>query len=233
MGIRVTTQMLGYSRRRAGLDSGSSLAKYINQPGTTGSQSYINSLGKNSLAGKDRLSASRFSALQKNNTATRYEKSRYEKMEKAAKKLTQQTAALSEKVDEGGVGTDIADQVAGFVAAFNENLNNLKQSTDILDKYYHQSIKETGQQNKYALEEIGITVGSNGLLTLDKEKLAGADAEKVKAVFGSKGDFLKRISYVSSRIEDNAAANVESASSRYNSRGDIMNSYLSSFNRRG
>ncbi len=232
MGIRVTTQMLGYSRRRAGLDSGSTLAKYMNQGGT-GSQSYYNVLNKNSLANKDRLSASRFSALQKNSAADRYEKSRYEKMEKAAGKLTQQTAALGEKVDGSGEEIDIATQAAGFVDAFNENLSNLKQSTDILDKYYHQSMKETALGNKNALEEIGITVASNGLLTLDKEKLAGADGEKVKKLLGTQGDFLRRIGYVSSRIADNAAANVESASSQYNSRGDIMNSYLSRFNRRG
>ncbi len=136
--------------------------------GGTGNQSYYNGLVKNSLAGNDRLSASRFSALQKNSAADRYEKSRYEKMEKAAGKLTQQTAALGEKVDGSGEEIDIATQAAGFVDAFNENLSNLKQSTDILDKYYHQSMKETALGNKNALEEIGITVASNGLLTLDR-----------------------------------------------------------------
>ena len=70
-------------------------------------------------------------------------------------------------------------------------------------------------------------------MVLDKEKLKAADAEKVKKLLGSEGDFLKRVSLVASRVSDNAAANRQSLSNSYNARGNIMNSYLSKYNKKG
>ena len=103
----------------------------------------------------------------------------------------------------------------------------------VLNDYYRQALKETVTGSKEELEEIGITVGTDGSLSLNKGKLAEADEEKVKKLLGASSDFVKRINAVASRVSDNAKANMESASSRYNASGGLSNSYFSRYNFRG
>lgn len=83
------------------------------------------------------------------------------------------------------------------------------------------------------MSEIGITVGKDGTLSLDKEKLEAADGETIKKVLGSSGDLAKRIKAIASRVADNAKVNMETVSNQYNSAGGMANSYLSRFNIRG
>ncbi len=91
-------------------------------------------------------------------------------------------------------------------------------------------MKEISGTNQNELEEIGITVSADGSLSLNRERLAGADKEKVGRLLGSNGDFAKRVSYVSSRVADNAEVNAQSISNRYNSKGSIASSYLNKYN---
>ena len=116
---------------------------------------------------------------------------------------------------------------------FNDTLKCLKKSSGVLNDFYRQSMKESVMGQKKELEEIGITVGTDGSLSLNKDKLAEADAEKVKKLLGTSSTFAKRVNAVASRAADNARANAESASSRYTASGGIASSYLSRYNFRG
>ena len=116
---------------------------------------------------------------------------------------------------------------------FNDTLDYLKQSSGILNDYYRQSMKEIATTNKSALEEVGITVRTDGTLSLDKDKLAGADEEKIKKALGASSDFAKRMEAVASRAADNAKASAQSVASQYTSSGALANSYLSKYNFRG
>lgn len=212
MRLRVTSQMLNNNRRRAGMSSrGSSLLNYVNGNGAGGS-SRLNAMNTGS-ARANRLMASS-----------------YEKLQKSSVKLTDQAKVLSEKVD--AKDEKITDQADKLVDCFNDTLSNLKQASGVLNQYYYQTLRDVSLEKKEALEEIGITVGSGGSLTLNREKFESADREKVEKLLGSEGDFMKRMNYVASRVSDNAKTNAESLSSRYNSRGDISSSYLSRINYR-
>ena len=208
--MRITTQMLNNSRSRAGLPINSSLVDFMRGSGSNNLKSGLNTSSKV----KDILA-----------------KSKYEKLEKSSTELTEQADKLSEKVDKDS--TDIGAEASSLVDKFNETLRNLKQASGTLNSFYFASLKEAATSNKEALAEIGITMASDGTLTLNKEKLESADGEKVKKLLGSEGTFAKKVSVVAAKVADNAAANVESTSSYYSANGSLGNSYASKYNFKG
>ena len=214
---RTTTQMLNHSRRKAGL--------------TTSRRSSLLSAARNQTPG---LKNTRLGMLNANSIqSARLTRSNYQKLERSADSLVEQTKLLAERADAGGKPENLANTAANVVQHFNYTLDGLKQASGILNEYYRQAMKEIVVTNKSALAEIGIAVGADGSLSLDKEKFESADEEKLKGLLGSEGIFVKRVGIVASRVVDNAMASVESSSSRYNASGYLTNSYLSKYNYRG
>ena len=210
---RTTTQMLSNSRRRAGLSTRRASILGASQKSGTGTASRLNALRANSTQ------------------STKNTRASYERLQKSATSLVEQMALLAEKADD--TTKDISSTAANMVEDFNATLKYLQQNSSVLNDYYRQSMKEMAASNKSELSEIGISVGTDGSLTLNKSKLDEADREKVKKILGTAGDFAKRVNSVASRVADNAKVNVETASSQYNSAGGIANSYFSKYNFRG
>ena len=208
---RMTTNMLSSSRRKAGLSARKSpfLSTLQNKKGLSG----LALLNANSVQ------------------SARLARSSYDNLQRSSKSLAEELSLLGEKVDLGG--KDITATASNMVGDYNDTMKYLKQISGVLNDYYRQALKETVTGSKEELEEIGITVGTDGSLSLNKGKLAEADEEKVKKLLGASSDFVKRISAVASRVSDNAKANMESASSRYNASGGLSNSYFSRYNFRG
>ncbi len=207
----MTTNMLSSSRRRAGLSARKSpfLSTLQNKKGLSG----LALLNANSVQ------------------SARLARSSYDNLQRSSKSLAEELSLLGEKVDLGG--KDITATASNMVGDYNDTMKYLKQISGVLNDYYRQTLKETVTGSKEELEEIGITVGTDGSLSLNKGKLAEADEEKVKKLLGASSDFVKRINAVASRVSDNAKANMESASSRYNASGGLSNSYFSRYNFRG
>ncbi len=207
----MTTNMLSSSRRKAGLSARKSpfLSTLQNKKGLSG----LALLNANSVQ------------------SARLARSSYDNLQRSSKSLAEELSLLGEKVDLGG--KDITATASNMVGDYNDTMKYLKQISGVLNDYYRQTLKETVTGSKEELEEIGITVGTDGSLSLNKGKLAEADEEKVKKLLGASSDFVKRINAVASRVSDNAKANMESASSRYNASGGLSNSYFSRYNFRG
>ena len=214
---RTTTKMVNNSRRKAGLVTNRKSSR----------NSLVNFLQKDGLGINSRWGAMNAESIQANRT----EKNNAARLHGSATMLQQEIKMLGEKVDSGS--KTISSTAASMVDQYNDTLKNLKKSSGVLNDYYLQSMKEVAKTNKGALSEIGIALSADGSLSLDKEKLESVDEEKVKKLLGTEGVFVKRIGIVTSRVVDNAMASVESASSRYNSSGNLMNSYLSKYNFRG
>lgn len=208
---RTTTQMLNHSRRRTTLSA-------------SRRSSLLSAVRNNSGLKNTRLGQMNMGSVQ----SARLLRNKYMKLENSASTLMEQTKLLAEKADMEG--KDLSTTAASVVQSFNDTLDQLKDTSGILNHYYQQTMKEITATNKSALEEIGITVRTDGRLLLDKEKLAAADPEKVKKTLGASGDFAKRMDAVASRVADNAAASASSASSQYSSQGGLVNSYLSRYN---
>ena len=202
---RMTTQMLGGRRKKTGLSS-----------------------AKNSSLGS-KLSSSRLNTLNAQSAQNaKLARIGYERLQKSANALVQGTKLIGEKVDMGV--SDVNAAAEDLVKNYNETMKYLKESSGVLNDFYRQSLKETVLTNRTELEDIGFTVGNDGSLALNKEKLAAADGDKVKKLLGASGDLTGRISAVASRAADNAKVNAENVSSRYNASGSLASSYLSKYN---
>lgn len=216
MGARITSQRLRASKQKAG--------------GSTRSGSLLSRLGK--LRSTSRLSS--LNAV--SSRSAQLQKSGYAKLEKAADSLTDAAAKMMDKAESGeALGAEAQKLVSGF----NDTLKLLKQSEGVLNEYYYRSMKELSMGNKNALEKIGITVATDGSLSLNAKKLESANDEELKKLLGANGDFAKRAGFLASRVSDNAAASGQSISGRYNSKGNYVdsgnyvNSLLSRYNMRG
>lgn len=215
--MRVTTQMLNESARKAGLPiNRSSLLNYVN--GGNSNNSLLSAL------------------TQKSSAADPTKKTNYEKLEKAADQLAQKAdvftaegeKSIFEQAKESGSNQEICDSVEELIDSCNSALKILNSMDGDLNAFYNKNLAGLLADNREALESIGITVSKNGTLSLDKEKLQAADLETLQKVLGNAGGIMKKLSYLAGMISDNAQTNAESLSRQYGSDGS---SYTSSFNK--
>lgn len=215
--MRVTTQMLNESARKAGLPVNRvSLLNYVN--GGNSNNSLLSAL------------------TQKSSNADSTKKTNYEKLEKAADRLAQKAdvftaegeKSIFEQAKESESNQKIYDSVEEFIDSYNSALKILDSMDSDLNSFYKKNLAGLFADNKEALESIGITVSKNGALSLDKEKLQSVDLDTFQKVLGNAGGIMKKLSYLAGRISDNAQTNAKSLSRQYGSDG---NSYTSSFNK--
>lgn len=215
--MRITTQMLNESARRAGLPiNNTSLLNYIN-----GNSS------ENTL----------LSALNKSSTVDSAKKSNYEKLEKAADELSQNVnfftaegeKSVFAKARESENNEEIYDGVEALVESYNNTINYLKTDSSSLNIYYRQMLQEAAIGNKEALSSVGITISKDGTLEIDKDKLEAADTDSLENVLGKSGTFSGKVEILAARIADNAEANAESLSSQYSSTGSLYSALGSKY----
>lgn len=216
--MRITTQMLNESARKAGLPiNRSSLLNYVNRDGSN-----------NGLLGA--LNQKQSSAVQS------AQKTNYGKLEKNADQLARKAALFTEEGEKSvfenarksGSNREIYDSVEELIESYNSTFEILDSMEGTLDTFYSKNLTGFFSDNKEALQSIGITMSKNGTLNLDKEKLQAADLETLEKVLGNASGIMKKLSYLAGRISDNAQTNVESLGRQYSSGG---NSYTSSFNK--
>lgn len=204
--MRITTQMLNRSARKAGLPIHSaSLLNYVK--GKSGNTT-LGALNKSS----------------KTNTATRI---KYEKLEKTADQLSEAASVFMEsgkdsifsKARESGDSKDICNAVEDFVGKYNNTLSALKNASGTLNDYYSQMLNSAAFDKKEALESIGISIAKDGSLSVDRDKLKGADIDTLEKVLGNTTGFTKKAAYAAGRVSDNARTNQRSLSSQYSSGG--------------
>lgn len=210
--MRITTQMLNESAKRAGLPvNRMSLLDCMNGEDTG------NAL-LDALNSKNQFNPANF-----------INKSKYEKIGESADNLSKSmeifTAegknSIFEKISDSEDKKELYSGVEDFVENYNDTFEKLQTSSDSLNGYYRQMMKEAVSENEEALEEIGITLSKDGTLNIDKDKLKNADVESIKKVFDGSTSLIPKLSFLAERISNNADANVESLSSQYNSSGNI------------
>lgn len=220
--MRITTQMLNNTARRAGLP--------------------IHNNSLLSVMNNDNSQSSLLEALnKKKKTATNIlDKNQYEELEKAAKDFEKQNEKLTksgeeslfEKIRQSGTAKDkqeLYDSIGVWVERFNLTTEELQRTTDGLNGFYHEMLKESVNENKEALEQMGITVKKDGTLNLDKEKLKEASLEDVEKLLGTDGVLSSKMKFLADRIADNANANAQSLTSQYNSNGNVYSTLSSQY----
>ncbi len=228
--MRVTTRML--NKHSGGLvPSRKSLLSYI-KSNRTGGGSRLSALNarsgkvKNGKTGSGQASSGRAAAMA-GAAAARYTKTGYERLEKAASSLEKQAADLGKRADAGVAAVSDAESL---VAYYNDTLSYLGQCQGSLNNLYRQTLKQVASDNVDALREIGIGYGKDGRLSLDRSLFGKAGEEEIKAALGSGASFIRRLETVGNRVSDNASANVQTSSNRYDAIGNDVSSYFSRYN---
>lgn len=209
--MRITTQMLNASMRKAGLPINNvSLLNYVNS--SSQSNSLLSALNKKGITLQDKS---------------------FEKLKGQAEKLQQATEKMASEETFGEARTSgdlqpVLSNVQEMVKNYNNTIKSMKNSSSPLNQYYCQMLKEAAADDKDNLKGLGITRGEDGTLKLDEDKLKAADLGKLEEILGAKGTFSSKVSFLAERIADNARANASSASNQYNALG---NNYFASASR--
>lgn len=98
-------------------------------------------------------------------------------------------------------------------------------ASHILNKNNYSKLEDAAEC-KETLKNIGITQAKDGSLSVDEKVLESADVDTLKKALGSESGFAPKVSFVSNRIKENAAANIASASNQYTAKGSA---YTNSF----
>lgn len=166
---------------------------------------------------------------------------KYEDLSKAANKLIGYADKLADnkkdsimsKVKESGDTSELYKEAEALVESYNDMLSAMKYTPGTLNTFYRNSLNKLTEENKEELAEIGITVESNGGLSIDKSKFNAASMEKLEKIFGGSNSFLEKLSYTAAHIEDNAEANLDNSSSSYLPGGKSTSGYKSKYDYKG
>lgn len=209
--MRITTQMLNESARKAGLPvNNTSLLNYVGGNGSN--NSLMEAL--NQKKGTD------------NNTVR---KSKYERLDKEADNLTQSAETLLqegeknlfEQAKASGNNQKVYDGIEKFFEDYNSTLKELRNTSHTMNDFYRQMLIEATAEVKESLAEIGITFAKDGTAKVDREKIKSIDLETLENVFGKESEFVKKVDFLSNRISDYAKANMESFGNAYHADGNL------------
>lgn len=198
--MRVTTQMVNDSAQRAGLPG-------LSRSLLDGIEQYDK---KNSLLGTKESKVN-----SGNRTFKEYE---------ALKGYASDLKSLSEKFldqEEDGNTEELKQTAKNLVETYNITCASLKAGNSMLDQFYLTRLKDVAIEDKEELLSVGISVGKDGLLSVNKDKLNNADRDSLVKAFGNDSKFAERIGFIGERIADNASKMAGSISNRYGSDGNI------------
>lgn len=216
--MRITSQMLNESARQSGLPiNRTSLLDYLKKDGK--SNPLLETLNMNKGTVLD--------VAKKNN---------YEKLDKEADKLTHSAqsllqtgdSSLFEQAKVSGDNQKIYDSIETFFDSYKSTLKALRSTSNTMNDFYRQMLVETPEEAKESLVSVGIVFSKDGTATVDMEKVKATDIDTLEGLFGEDSDFVTKVEFLSTRISDNAEANVESLSSAYNASGNMYASMASS-----
>ncbi len=215
--MRITTQMLNETAKKAGIPLNSqTLLDYINKD--SDSSSLLSSSATSGTLLKAKVSASGYENMKDN----------ARELQEAVSKLADENSDIFEKAKADNDTSEIVSAVEEIVENYNSMIKILSKSTSALDVFYAKSLKELPESFSEELAEIGITQNEDGSLEIASDKLKKAGVDMLESIFGNSAEFAQKLSFVASRIENNAQTNLQSVSSTYGQSADILSSYTSS-----
>lgn len=214
--MRVTTQMLNETARKTGLPvNNSSLLNYVNKKDNN---SLLNSLQNNTT--------------QKANAA---QKKSYEKLGDAADSLEEASKTLTDekednlfaKAKESGSTEDVIKAIKALIEQYNETTKQLDSNTSSINMYYSQMLKSLASKNGEELSKLGVSVGKDGSISVDEDKLKEAKLEDLETMFGAKSEFVQKLQFLASHVSDSVTAELESMGTQYGQDANSFSSYIS------
>lgn len=150
-------------------------------------------------------------------------------------KLDENTTAVLEKASEEAVTLTFSQDrdainsaIKSFAEDYNEMISTLKNKAFGDTKYasLYKQFSNVADINKNALKNIGITVESDGSLSINETKLNNASSSSVEKLFQGKNSFASRVSTVASEVASSAA---KYATQTYSNYSKVSQGYNSSY----
>ena len=98
-------------------------------------------------------------------------------------------------------GKDILQAILAFGDTYNNALESSSDTGVTRVSQLSKKLKSLSSKQKKDMAEIGISVKQSGKLSIDKEKLSSASANKVKKIFGNDSEFLKELKKYASSLK--------------------------------
>lgn len=162
--------------------------------------------------------------------------STYEKMQSSAEALLDAIESLSNdnlytsSDDTEYDNSSLLTSVNNFVTAYNNAVSKLKTTGGVLYNEYYSKLEKSFTEQTDALNAIGLSLGSDGKLTIDQDTLESASAEDIKTVLGSGSSYMTGINSTLSSMTNIISTALSYTSSSYTSSGTLSSSLLSTFN---
>lgn len=108
--------------------------------------------------------------------------------------------------DSDDISESIKSSIEAFATTYNNMIDSGKSSDDDDMKRYMRQLKTLTKNYSDDLDDIGITIESDGKLTVNSELLSMADNDSVSKLFSADSEYLKKSARLAARL-NNAAYN--------------------------
>lgn len=133
-------------------------------------------------------------------------------------------SAFAENEETGEIDYDAAYSAAeSFVKSYNDFVSGIGSSGD--STVSNKDSFVTGMTNAYTtrLDKVGISVGSDGTLSIDKEAFNSASASQLDKIFGKEDSFASFMGEQAKQLEAYAESDRYNKLNAYNQTGNITN----------
>lgn len=153
---------------------------------------------------------------------------KYKKVDQAANSLLDALNSLGKedlyKAEEGKEydNSNLLKSVSNYVTAYNNTISNLTSCGGSLNNSFKTEFLEAFKENSEAFANIGITMSTDGKLSIDQDKLKAAKAEDIQKLFGASSKYVKNISSSVNSIDTIINKALAMRSTNYNANGLMM-----------
>ena len=161
------------------------------------------------------------------NSALSSVKTKASELNDSAKKLT--AAGKDSLFSKDGYDKDTVYKAASdFVGKYNNTISSVKGTDNVAVNSAANSMTRMTGIMRNSLSDVGISVGTDGRLSVDEEAFKNADESKVKNLFNGSSSYAGVISDSASRIASQASNQLANAGgSFYSSGGSYYNDFTS------
>ena len=153
---------------------------------------------------------------------------KYKKVDQAANSLLDALNSLGKedlyKAEEGKEydKSNLLKSVSNYVTAYNNTISNLTSCGGSLNNSFKTEFLEAFKENSEAFANIGITMSTDGKLSIDQDKLKAAKAEDIQKLLGGSSRYVKNISSSVNSIDTIINKALAMRSTNYNANGLMM-----------
>lgn len=118
--------------------------------------------------------------------------------------------------------TNLIKNINNYVTAYNSTISALDNCGGALKNSFKTELIEAFKEKVEALNKIGVSLGADGKLFIDQEKLQAAKLEDVKSIFNKESEYYKSILNSASSMDAIINKALAMKSGPYNAKGIML-----------